>query len=151
MIKLKKLLKEEFMDFALSQILPTIKTAFNKKYPGVELYGEESDYCYISTYPEPEQSTMWGKIPEDGKDDYYLALHLYVDEEDGEDVINLIIANATANKYKNVTADILKALFDLAKSKNPKATRSVLVIDQDASGGTWEKIAAKLGVEYEEN
>lgn len=145
-IKLSKIIKEikGFVELDLSEFEDVLETAFKRKYPDSNLYFLESDLKYISTdEEEPDAASMWGSGK---KEEYYLALNAYIDE--GELII--LVENASAGNYKGVTGDLLKAIFDKAKQKYSPITRSVLAIRDDRSGGKWEQIASKLGVEYED-
>lgn len=149
MIKLKKLIKElsdgEIQEVDLTDIQPLIKQTFAKKYPKAKLYFEQEDYTYVSTdKDEPTAASMWG---EGSRKHYYFAFNLYAEGE----TLNLVISNATANGFKGVTGDIVKALFDFGTKKYKPIKQKVLNIEDDRSGGVWKKIAQKLGVEYEAN
>lgn len=148
MIKLKHLLKEltdgELEEAELSEVKPIITQVFDKKYQGVELYFEQESYINVSTDKEnPSAASMWG---EGDPKHYYLSFNLYAEGE----TLNLVVANATANKYSGVTGDIIKAMFDFGAKRFNPITERVLVVEDDRSGGYWEKLAQKLGASYEE-
>jgi hypothetical protein len=149
MIRLKDLIKElndgEIEELELSKVKSLITQTFKKKYPEAKLYFEEDDYLYVSTDEEdPTAASMWG---EGSRDNYYLAFNLYAEG----DVLNLVVGNATANKYKGVTTDIFKALFDFGTKKYKPINQKILYIEDDRSDSVWEKVAKKLGVDYEES
>lgn len=149
MIKLKDLLKEineplEVKELHLKDVKSAIKDAFNKKYGYLNLYMKESDYIYISTDRNPERLSMYG----DGNPNhYYLAISCY---NDGED-LTVVATNASAGPFegKGLTSDILKAVFEVGEKKLGPYSRKVLYVDDDASGGAWQNISNKLGVEYD--
>lgn len=148
MIKLKHLLKEltdgKLEEAELNEVKPIITQVFAKKYPGVKLYFERESYINVSTDKEnPSAASMWG---EGNRKHYYLSFNLYAEGE----TLNLVVANATANKYSGVTGDIIKAMFDFGAKRFNPITERVLVIEDDTSDGYWEKLAQKLGASYEE-
>ena len=149
MIKLKKLIKElndgDLQEVNLKDVQSLITQTFAKKYPKAKLYFEQEDYMYVSTdKDEPTAASMWG---EGSRKHYYFAFNLYAEGE----TLNLVISNATANEYKGVSSDIIKALFDFGTKKYRPINQKILYIEDDRSDGVWEKIAQKLGVEYEAN
>ena len=146
-ISKKARMNEDFGDITeleLSELEPALKAAFAKKYPDSNLYFLQEDLMYVSTdEEEPDAGSMWG----DGKEgEYYLAFNAYI--ENG--VLTVLVENATAGNYKGVTGDFLKAVFNKAKQSHGPISKSVLAIRDDRSGGKWEQIASKLGVEYED-
>lgn len=147
MIKLSKIIKEikdEFVELDLSEFEDVLEAAFKKKYPDSNLHFLQSDFMYISTdEEEPDAASMWGSGK---KGEYYLALSVYI--ENGE--LNILVVNASAGNYKGVTSDFLRAIFNKAKQSHGPISKSILAIKGDSSGGKWEQIASKLGVEYED-
>lgn len=149
MIKLKKLIKEltdgEMQEVDLKDVQSLIIQTFAKKYPKAKLYFDQEAYLYVSTDKEdPAAASMWG---EGNRKHYYFAFNLYAEGE----TLNLVISNATANEYKGVTGDLVKALFDFGTKKYSPINQKILFIEDDRSGGVWEKMAQKLGAEYEAN
>lgn len=145
--KKKAQMNEEFGDIVeleLSEFESALEAVFAKKYPDSNLYFMQEDLMYVSTdEEEPDAGSMWG----DGKKgEYYLAFNAYI--EDG--VLTVLIENATAGNYKGVTGDFLKAIFNKAKQSHGPIAKSVLSIRDDRSGGKWQEIASKIGVEYED-
>ena len=149
MIKLKRLLTElsdgSLEEVELQDVKPLITQIFAKKYPKAKLYFEQQQYVYVSTDKNnPSAASMWG---EGNRKHYYLAFNLYAEG----DVLTLVVGNATANEYKGVTGDIIKGLFDFGVSKYEPIKQKILYIEDDRSDGVWEKIAQKLGADYESN
>lgn len=149
MIKLKRLIKElsggDLQETDLNDIQSLITQTFAKKYPKAKLYFEQETHIYVSTDKEnPSAASMWG---EGSHKHYYFAFNLYAEGE----TLNLVVGNATANNYKGVTGDLVKALFDFGSKKYSPITQKILFIEDDRSGGVWEKMAQKLGAEYQSN
>jgi len=142
---LKELTDGELEEAELNEVKPIITQIFAKKYPKVKLYFDQEDYIYVSTdKDDPSAASMWG---EGNRRHYYLAFNLYAEGE----TLNLVVANATANKYSGVTGDIIKAMFDFGAKRFNPITERVLVIEDDRSDGYWEKLAQKLGADYQSN
>ena len=149
MIKLKTLLKElsdgEIQEVELGDVKSLITQTFAKKYPKAKLYFEQEAYVYVSTDKDnPSAASMWG---EGNRKHYYLAFNLYAEG----DTLTLVVSNATANEYTGVTGDIMKGLFDFGMNKYKPIKQKILYIEDDRSDGVWEKMAQKLGANYESN
>lgn len=147
MIKLKRLIKElndgDLQEVDLKDVQSLITQTFAKKYPKAKLYFDQEAYVYVSTDKEnPSAASMWG---EGSRKHFYFAFNLYAEG----DVLNLVISNATANEYKGVTGDLVKALFDFGMKKYSPINQKILYIEDDRSDGVWEKMAQKLGAEYQ--
>ena len=134
----------ETKELNLKDVKSAIKSVFDRKYGYMNLYMKESDYIYVSTDRNPERLSMYGM---GNQKHYYLAFSMY---NDGED-LTLVLTNASAGPFegKGLTTNILKAVFDVGTNKLGTYKRKVMYVDNDTSGGAWQNIANKLGVEYD--
>jgi hypothetical protein len=142
--EVRKIVKESsFKEADLDELIPVAEKAFATVYPNELYFDNDGSYLYISTDKEdPGAASMWG---EGSRKHYYLSINLY--EEDG--TLNLVVNNATANKFKGATTPILKAMFDYGTTKLGPIKNKVLYIEDDRSDGTWKQIAKQLKVKYE--
>ena len=141
----KKLDPDLWDELYVGPIKKIAQQAFSTVYPGIRLNVVESDIVYISTAKDPEVMSAYGmKDPGANADEFYLALGCSV----SEGIICVKVANATAGKYKGAVAKIIKGIFEYAIKKWGTPVSAQLLIDNDTSGGQWERIAAQLGVEY---
>lgn len=139
--------------FTEQDIKRIASSVFRKVYPKNKLYSDEDDFVYLSTSKSPMVVTQWGERSNSWDDEedyntdhYYLAVNVSI--ANGE--LCVVIGNATAGAFKGVTSLIIQALFNAGIRMWGIPTKKELVIVSDSSGGKWEEIASKLGVEYSE-
>jgi len=141
-MKLSQILLE-YQELNDNELQPIVRGSFQSVYPNAPVFFKRDEpNLTISTSKEKlnDPSSLFGM----GGDDFYLALNAYV----YKDTADVVVSAAWAGKYKGVTSVIIKNVFSKLKQLAPAAILT-LIADDDRSDGAWERIASKIGVNFE--
>jgi hypothetical protein len=113
------------------KMAPVAKKLFASMYPDakVKVHEDSDGYLMIETT--------------DGE----FGMGIGVTHQYGSNLVS--VANAYAGKYRGIVGKLVQAAFEFLKKKHPDADDNTLSSQHDVSHGYWEKLAAKLGVGYE--
>ena len=113
------------------KMIPAVKRLFKSLYPDakVTFHEDGDDYLAIATA--------------DGE----FKLSIGVSHQYGDNVVS--VAEVYSGQYKGIVGRTVQAAFQLLQKKYPDANSNVLNAQHDVSDGYWPKLAAKLGVSYD--
>ena len=125
-------------------ITDIIFKTWNSVYPDVDIYISGANDEAITIETNPDAKWYYQQQRSGGEEDFILVL--YINDEEGVDLAvggepHIYVEVAAAGSSKGVVGKIISNISNITGIKH-------LVIDDDATGGYWETLANKLGMEY---
>lgn len=125
--------QEEQEAYYSNELVLFVQKLLQSKYPGVGFSADVNEEEYLEI------------LSDDGEFGFYISPSY-------QERANIIsVANAYAGKYRGLVGPIVQQSVRMLQAKHPKAEETVLVTQDDKSDGYWGKLAAKLGIEIENN
>jgi hypothetical protein len=135
----------EFSDsIHLNIIRRIVKNLWMSKYPNIPIFVKDNyDHVLITT-----DKTGQASFVRHSAGDHFVLAVAPLGDYGNEPVVGLQVQDASSGNFKGMVTEILAKLFEWVRKKFPEL-KPVLAIIDDQSGGTWQRIADKLQVKYE--
>lgn len=130
-----------FFDRNLRKITARCKEIFTSTYPDTIFKYDINNAEFVGGTRKEVRD--WGGFQLSVQIDGYIY--------NGIRVITVGCNDAHANDYKGVTGQIIKFMFEYALENIPDVNELEITVDEDASGGYWEKLSKQLGVSLHDN